>query len=94
MATLIVTHRVSNYDSWKSVYDAHTGARKEAGITAAKVHRDHADPNLVTIVMSAPTVDTAKAFAGSPDLKQAMQKAGIDGPPEIRFLDDVESTTY
>lgn len=89
MATMIVTHRVQSFDSWKNAYEAHASARKAAGFTSASVHRDHADPNLVTIVLRNPSLDAAKTFAGSPDLKAAMKNAGVEGPPEIRFLNDV-----
>lgn len=32
------------------------------------------------------SVERAKAFAASPELREAMGKAGVIGPPEIRFL--------
>lgn len=94
MATMIVTHRVSSFDSWKTAFDAHERARRGAGFSSAAVHRDHADPNVVTVVLSTPSLDQAKAFAGSAELRDAMQNAGVQGPPEIRFLDDVESKRY
>jgi quinol monooxygenase YgiN len=94
MATMIVTHRISSFDGWKAAFDAHEGARREAGFTSATVLRDQVDPNVVTVVLSTPSLERAKAFAGSPDLRDAMQKAGIQGAPDIRFLDDVESKRY
>jgi len=94
MATMIVTHRVSSFDTWKSAYDGHEPKRREAGFTAATVHRDSADPNLVTVVMQTPSLDRAKAFAGSADLKNIMVNAGVQGPPEVRFLDDIEAKPY
>jgi quinol monooxygenase YgiN len=94
MATLIVTHRVSSFDTWKAAYDGHEPRRREAGFTSASVLRDNADPNLVTVVMQTPSLDRAKAFAGSAELKETMAKAGIQGPPEVRFLDDVEAKPY
>lgn len=94
MATMIVTHRVSNFETWKSTYDGHAGARAQAGFTSANVLRDAADPNKITLVLSNPSLDAAKKFAGSPDLKQAMQKSGVEGPPDISFLEDVESVRY
>jgi hypothetical protein len=94
MATMIVTHRVSNYDSWKSIYDKEADHRAKAGFISANVLRDAADPNKITVVLSNPNLDAAKKYAGSPDLKQTMQNAGVEGPPEIRFLEDVESVSY
>jgi hypothetical protein len=94
MATMIVTHRVASYDTWKAGCDRHERMRREAGFTAATLLRDHADPNVVTIVLSTPSLERAKLFVGSPELREAMQHAGVQGPPEIRFLEDVESTRY
>jgi hypothetical protein len=36
----------------------------------------------------------AQAFANSEELKSTMEKAGVSGPPEIWFTEDVESTPY
>ena len=89
MATMIVTHRVSDFDSWKKAYESHSGARANAGFTGASIHRDHLDPNLITVVLKNPSLEAAKTFAGSPDLRETMQKAGVQGPPEVKFLEDV-----
>jgi len=34
-------------------------------------------------------LEKARQFTQSPDLKEAMQKAGVTGPPEIIFLEAV-----
>jgi hypothetical protein len=39
-------------------------------------------------------VDAATAFANSEDLKSAMMEAGVAGPPEIWFSEDIEQTAY
>jgi quinol monooxygenase YgiN len=94
MATMIVKHRVKNFETWKGVFDSMESARKQHGWLGAAVFRDAADPNLVTVINKVRTLDGAKAYGGSPDLRAAMAKGGVDGPPEIHFLDDVEDRTY
>ena len=89
MATMIVKHRVANFDQWKSVFDSMSEARKGHGWLASSVHRDATDPNLVVIVNRVKTLDAAKRYGGSEALRTAMAKAGVQGPPEIQFLDDV-----
>ena len=42
----------------------------------------------------AANLDSAKAYGASPELRAAMQGGGIEGPPEISFLDDVEDRRY
>jgi hypothetical protein len=43
------------------------------------------DPNDVTVIHDFHSVDKAKAFAGSPDLKAAMEKSGVKGAPQIWY---------
>ena len=67
---------------------------KEGGVTGASVHRDADDPNVITITHQFNDLNAATAFAGSEDLKSAMMKAGVAGPPDIWFTEDVEQTSY
>jgi quinol monooxygenase YgiN len=61
--------------------------RQAAGATEeVYVMQNVDDPNDLTLVLGWSDVDKAKAFTQSPDLKEAMQKAGVTGPPEMRFL--------
>jgi quinol monooxygenase YgiN len=89
MATMIVKHRVANFDQWKQVFDSVEGARQEHGWIGSTVHRDAADPNVVVIVNRVKTLDGAKRYGGSEALRTAMAKAGVQGMPEIQFLEDV-----
>ena len=44
------------------------------------------DPLDVTVTHDYADLDTAKAFAGSAELREAMQRAGVDGQPQIWFV--------
>jgi hypothetical protein len=43
------------------------------------------DPNDVTIIHDFHSLGKAKAFAGSPDLKAAMEKSGVKVAPQIWY---------
>jgi len=43
MATLLVKHRVANFDKWKKVFDRLEGLREKHGFIAHSVHRDATD---------------------------------------------------
>jgi len=90
MATMIVKHRVGDYGTWKKVFDEMDGARKQNGWTGYSVHRDAADPNVVVIVNRVKDLNGAKQYGASPALREAMQRAGVQGAPDIQFLDDAE----
>jgi len=63
-------------------------------VTGHSLHRQADDPNVVIIAMRVSDLKEAKQFAASDDLKAAMARAGVQGPPEIWFADDVEDERY
>jgi quinol monooxygenase YgiN len=84
-ATLIVRHRVNDFGAWRSVYDSVENLRQQHGCTADEVMVDPADKHEVFVVHRFPTVEQAEAFAGSDELREAMGRAGIAGPPRIEI---------
>jgi quinol monooxygenase YgiN len=94
MATMLVKHRVANFESWKKVFDSMEAIRKEHGWLGHEVHRDALDPNVVVIVNRVRDVEGAKRYGGSEALRNGMQKAGVLGPPDITFLDEAEKKAY
>jgi quinol monooxygenase YgiN len=93
-ATMIVKHRVSDFDAWKKIFDELEALRRQHNWIGYEVLRDATDPNLVTIVNHIKDLAGAKAYGQSPDLRAAMQRAGMQGAPEIAFLNDSESLRY
>jgi quinol monooxygenase YgiN len=90
MATLLVKHRVANFDKWRSVFDRLETLREKHGFIAHSVHRDASDPNLVVIVNRVKEMAEAKNYGASKELHDAMAEAGVQGAPELHFLNDVE----
>lgn len=94
MATMFVRHKVNDYDNWKRAYDEFASVRKKLGVTAASVHHDANDPNFIIATHQFKDMNTAMDFAKSEELKSAMTNAGVSGPPEIWFGEDIEHTPY
>ena len=90
MATLLVKHRVANFEKWRQIFDRLEPLREKHGFIAHSVHRDATDPNIVVIVNRVKSMGQAKEYGQSPELHDAMAEAGVQGPPEIFFLTDVE----
>lgn len=84
-ATLIVRHRVNDYSVWRSMYESVEGLRQKHGCSHEEVLVDPADKQEVFVVHRFPTVDQAEAFAGSDELREAMGRAGVAGPPRIEI---------
>ena len=88
MIHMLVRSKVTDFDKWKPVYDAHLSARQKAGLKEEHLFRNADDPNEVILLFSAEEIDKAKAFAASDDLRQAMQGAGVSDKPDVYFLND------
>jgi len=84
-ATLIARHRVGDYSAFRSVYDSVEGLRRQYGCTGAEVLVDPADKQDVFVLHRFPTVERAEAFASSNELRDAMGRAGVAGPPRIEI---------
>lgn len=84
---IFIRSDVREYSEWKRAYDAHLPKRNEAGLIEKHVLRDAQKPNSVFILFEAKDLERAKAFAESADLREAMQKSGVLGQPDIHFLE-------
>lgn len=82
---MFVRHEVADYAAWRKSYDAFGATQKRLGVTAQAVYQSTDNPNDVTATHDFASVEKAKAFAASPELKSAMQGAGVKGAPQIWF---------
>jgi hypothetical protein len=79
---------VEDYARWKEDFDNHISARQAGGATdEAFVLRNVDDPNEITIILGWSDLKKAKAFTESASLQEAIKKAGVIGPSEVRFLE-------
>jgi heme-degrading monooxygenase HmoA len=91
MAYLLVRHTVKDYAKWKPFFDGHQSTRKKSGSKGGRLYRNSQNPNEIIIVMEWDTLDNARKFAESADLREVMEKAGVTGKPDVYFLEQVES---
>ena len=80
---MYVHHEVTDYATWRKVYDGFDATRKKLGVIAQAVYRSVDNPNDVTVTHDFRSADKAKAFAASAELKTTMEKAGVKGAPQI-----------
>ncbi len=92
MAYVLVRHKVEDYNKWKPFYDGNESTRKKLGSKGARLFKSRDNPNELVIITEWDNVEDARKFAGSPDLKETMQKAGVKGMPEIIFLDEIQKS--
>ena len=89
MASMLVQHHVKDFAAWKKMYDSMVDLRRSNGELTDKIYRDAGDPNKLTLIFKWTSLADAQKYAGSPELKAAMEKAGVDGAPVISFLNEV-----
>ena len=87
MPYMLIRHKVQDYDRWKSAFDDHAPMRQAAGSKGGYLFRSADNPNEIVLIMEMEDLERARQFVGSDDLRQAMEGAGVTGPPEIRFLE-------
>ena len=85
-AWLVVTHKVQDLAHWKLGFDSTNALKKPHGWKRSNIYTLDGDRNNVMVVEEFATMEGAKAFAGSPELRAAMGKAGVVGAPDIRFV--------
>jgi len=90
MATMLVKQHVANFESWKRVFDRFEALRNTHGIVGHSIHRDATDPNLIVVLLHAKEMNEAKRYASSQELRDAMRDAGVQGHPEVTFLNEVD----
>jgi hypothetical protein len=85
MVRMFVKHQVADYPTWREVYDSIDDTRSRYGVTAKAVYCSTSDQCDVTVSHDFDSEDSARSFAESPELREAMGRAGVQGAPEIWF---------
>ena len=92
--SMIASHKVNDFATWKKGYDENAQFRKDGGVIADSVHRALDDPNMVTVYHQFADESTAKAFGArfdSDEFRAMVKDMGINLETlEVRLLEDVE----
>jgi ABC-type sugar transport system substrate-binding protein len=82
---MFVRHEVADYGAWKKTYDAFAPTQKKLGVIYQAVYQSTDNPNDVTVIHDFHSLEKAKSFAASAELKTAMEKSGVKGAPQIWY---------
>ncbi len=83
--TVIVSLKVAEFSKWKAGFDAHAEDRAETGLNAL-ANQNIEDPNNAIVIVTAPSKEAFLAFFTRPETQKMQKKAGVLGPPEIKFI--------
>jgi len=94
MTTVLVHHRVLDYDVWKREYDRIVAGPLGDAVREYRVWRGVDDPNLVVVAETYESRAAADQAAAHPDLPDAFAQAGVVmSSVQIDFVDEVEVGT-
>jgi quinol monooxygenase YgiN len=85
MITMFVRHTVDDFDTWQKAVAEFAPTLKAKGVVGSAFYRSVDDPNDLTVSHEFETLEAARAFAQSDELRTARPKAGVDGAPKVWF---------
>jgi len=88
MAYIFVRHTVEDFDKWKVEFDNHASTRGASGSQGGMLFRGA--NNEVVIILKWSSLEAARAFAQSDNLREVMQKAGVNSAPTVYFVEKLE----
>jgi len=91
MVHVLIRHKVADYSRWKEAFDSHLTSRKRAGESGCHVFHSVEDPREIVVLLDWQTIEEARKFMNSDELKQRMQTAGVQGSPEVQYLEDARA---
>jgi quinol monooxygenase YgiN len=93
MAHTLTRLKIGDFQQWLDVFNSNSGMRAQFGAQGGHAFVNADDPGEVLILMAWQDDAHARAFTTSPELRAAMQNAGIQGPPQITYLEEVYDAT-
>jgi len=91
MIHVLVHHKVADFNRWKESFDSHLNTRMHAGELGFRLFQNVDDPRDVTLLLDWDTVQNARKFIGSDELRSRMQQAGVVGVPDVQYVEDARS---
>jgi heme-degrading monooxygenase HmoA len=89
MMHVLIRHKVADFNRWKQAFDADLNVRRHAGETGFRLFHNAEDPHEIFVLVDWASAEEARKFMGSSEFREAMDKAGVQGAPEIHYLEDV-----
>jgi quinol monooxygenase YgiN len=90
MAHLLIRFNVQDYAQWRAVFDEVLYLRQQFGCRGGHVFYNPENSNEVTVLLHWDSVEAATAYGSSAELREAQQRAGIIGKPDVSVLAEAE----
>ena len=91
MINVLVHHEVADYTAWKAAFDSGFDWRRKNGERGCRIFHSAENVNDLTLLFEWESLEKARAFIASDELKTRMASAGVKGSPRVDFLTEVHS---
>jgi len=88
MTLVVVRHTVRDYAAWRKVYDSVQPLQAAGGVMEQSVYQDPNNANDVLVLHKFANQSKANEFVSSSELRDAMQRAGVEGQPRVEIFED------
>ena len=89
MTYVLVRFSVEDLGKWKPVFEEAAELRKNFGSMGVRAFSKADSPNEVVILAEYEDREKANQMFQSQEFRDATKRAGVMGPPEVNFLDEV-----
>ena len=89
MTYVLVRFTVEDLTKWKPVFEEAAALRKSFGSVGVRAFSKADSPNEVVVLGEYADNGKAMQMFQSQEFREATQRAGVKGPPEVTFLDEV-----
>jgi hypothetical protein len=86
LPSMILSHSVADVPAWIEAYDGSAELQTSNGIIGHAANRSLDDGSMVYVYHQAEPFDTLRRFLENPDLKAAMEAAGVTSAPQVTFV--------
>lgn len=91
MINVLIHHEVADYPAWKVTFDAAHDWRQKNGERSCRIFHSAGNVNDLILLFEWESLEQARAFMASDELKARMAKAGVKGQPRIEFLTEMHT---
>jgi hypothetical protein len=91
MINVLIHHEVADYIAWKAVFDSVIDWRHKNGERSCRIFRSAGNVNDLTLFFEWESLESARAFIASDELRAKMANAGVKSEPRVDFLMEVHS---
>ena len=90
MSYLLCRNRVTDFATWKRVFDSHAGGHRDAGLRLLHLWRGLEEPENVFFLFEVLDMEKARGFIDGPSSAEAAEESGVlEG--EFHFVESTDA---